>query len=176
VYPFLRMTKELWKFRGSKRLAIGEPHVSHHICWPQDLDLWLELNNGRTLTLMDLGRIPLIERVGISGVMTHSGWRMTVAGNTVRYRRRVVLFQRLELRSRLLGWDGRFFYIEQSTWRADGECVNHALYRSAVTGPDGIVAPMRVMTKIGIDASPELPGWVRAWIDADAQRLWPPLK
>jgi acyl-CoA thioesterase FadM len=174
MYPYFRMAKEMWKHRSSDKLAPAEPHISYHICWPQDLDAWMELNNGRTLTLMDLGRIPLISRCGITGVMTRKGWRMTVAGNTLRYRKRVVPFQRLEMRSRLLGWDRRFFYIEQSTWQPDGECANHALYRSAVTGPDGIVAPSEVMHELGYETSLDLPEWVNAWIEADAQRPWPP--
>ena len=174
MYPFIRMAKEILINRSAPKLAPGEPHVSFHVCWPQDLDAWLELNNGRTLTLMDLGRIPLIFRVGITEVMARKGWRMTVAGNTLRYRKRVVPFQKLEMRSRLLGWDGRFFYVEQSGWRRDGECANHALYRSAVTGKNGIVPPADVMVELGHDASPELPEWVHAWIAADAQRPWPP--
>jgi hypothetical protein len=39
---------------------------------------------------------------------------MAVAGNSLRYRRRVRAFHRLEMRSRLLGWDARFLYVEQS--------------------------------------------------------------
>ena len=62
MYPFIRMAKELLVFRNAPRLALGDTHISHHICWPWDLDVWMELNNGRTLTLYDLGRIPMAHR------------------------------------------------------------------------------------------------------------------
>ena len=54
MYPYIRIAKELWKFRRSPRLSILEPHISTHRVWPWDLDPWRELNNGRTLTLNEL--------------------------------------------------------------------------------------------------------------------------
>ena len=50
MYPWFRMAKELWKFRKT-RLGPFETHVSTHRCWPWDIDPFMELNNGRTLTL-----------------------------------------------------------------------------------------------------------------------------
>ncbi len=175
MYPFLRMTKELWKFRNAPALAPGEVHVSRHICWPWDLDMWRELNNGRTLTLYDLGRIPMAHRAGLIRVLRENRWAMAVAGVSVRYRKRVRGFERLEMRSRLLGWDARFFYLEQGLWNRAGDCAGHALYRMAVTGPGGIVTPGEVTSALGLEPeSPHLPGWVHAWIRAETERPWPP--
>jgi hypothetical protein len=135
----------------------------------------MELNNGRTLTLLDLGRLPLARRVGLMAALRAQRWGLTMAGVTVRYRRRVRMFHRFEIRSRCVGWDERFIYIEQAMWRRD-ECANHALYRSAVTDANGIVPPARVMAAMGLEAvSPPLPGWVREWIAAEAHRPWPPI-
>ncbi len=73
MYPYLRMVKEILKFRGQP-LGPLETHVSHHLCWPQDIDPWMELNNGRTLTLYDLGRIPMAGRTGLHRVAKAKGW------------------------------------------------------------------------------------------------------
>lgn len=174
MYPFARMMKELWISRRQSRLGILDTHVSHHVCWPWDLDMWVELNNGRTLTLYDLGRIPLAVRTGLGAVIRQRRWGITVAGSTVRYRRRVRMFHRVEMRSRCIGWDGRFLYMEQSMWRR-GECTSHLLLRSAVTSAKGIVPPLEVLAALGQSMeSPALPGWVKAWIAADAERPWPP--
>ncbi|MGB3176317.1 MAG: acyl-CoA thioesterase [Albidovulum sp.] len=174
MYPFARMAKEIWTSRRAAPLPLTGTHVSHHICWPWDLDLWVELNNGRTLTLFDLGRIPLAVRTGLARLIRQERWGITVAGNTVRYRRRVRMFDRLEMHSRCIGWDTRFLYMEQSMWRA-GECTSHMLLRSAVTSRQGIVPPSEVLAALGQDVdSPALPAWVQAWISADALRPWPP--
>ncbi|MCC5955976.1 MAG: acyl-CoA thioesterase [Natronohydrobacter sp.] len=174
MYPIFRFLKEILKFRNAPALGLLETHVSHHRCWPWDLDPWIELNNGRTLTLYDLGRIPMGMRTGLTSMLRAQGWGITVAGNTTRYRKRIKAFQRFEMRSRCIGWDARFFYIEQAMWLGK-DCANHILIRSAITSAQGIVPPVRVLEAMGqMQDSPELPGWVQAWIAADAERAWPP--
>ncbi len=175
MYPFVRFGKEMLKFRKAPKLGLCETHVSHHRCWPWDLDPWIELNNGRTLTLYDLGRIPMAGRSGLIDVLRQRRWGITVAGNTTRYRRRVRAFERFEMRSRLIGWDDRFLYTEQGMWTSAG-CANHILIRSAITSRQGIVPPFQVLEAMGDPVeSPPLPNWVTAWIAAEAQRPWPPM-
>lgn len=174
MYPLIRFAKEMLKARSARRLGPFEAHVSTHLCWPWDLDPWIELNNGRTLTLFDLGRIPMAQRIGLVPILRQRGWGITVAGNSTRYRRRIRMFDRFTMISRVIGWDHRFIYMEQSMWRR-GECCNHMLLRSAVTSPQGIVPPEQVVEALGgKPASPALPAWVAAWIAADGARPWPP--
>lgn len=176
MYPYARMFKELLKFRNSPPLGLFDTHHSTHMCWPWDIDPWMELNNGRTLTLYDLGRIPLAMRMGFGKTLKSKGWGLSVAGNTTRYRRRVKMFDRLSMRSRLIGWDARFLYMEQSMWKGE-ECTSHILIRSALIGRGraGIIPPAELARVIGVsEVSPVLPDWVQAWIRADALRPWPP--
>ncbi len=174
MYPFIRMAGEMVRARRMPPLGPFEPHVSHHRVWPWDLDPWVELNNGRTLTLYDLGRLPFSLRTGLIAVLRREGWGMTVAGSSVRYRRRVRAFQRVAMVTRLLGWDARFVYLDQSMWRA-GDCTSQALIRSACTDRAGIVPPARLAAAMGLPAeSPPLPDWVLAWAGAEATRPWPP--
>ena len=176
MYPFLRMFKELARARAMPPLGLFDTHVSHHLCWPWDLDPWVELNNGRTLTLYDLGRLPLGARTGIHGILKAKGWGMTVAGSSVRYRKRVTMFSRLTTYSRCLGWDDRFLYMEQSMWKGD-DCTSQALIRSAIVGKTGIVPPAEMAKAAGVSTiSPGLPDWVQAWIEAEATRPWPPVR
>jgi acyl-CoA thioesterase FadM len=174
MYPFLRMFKEMARARRMPPLGLFDTHVSHHLCWPWDLDPWVELNNGRTLTLYDLGRLPLGLRTGIHKHLAAKGWGMTVAGSSIRYRRRVTMFSRLVTYSRCLGWDDRFLYTEQSMWQG-GECASQVLIRSAIISKVGIVPPADLARAAGVSPiSPDLPDWVKAWIAAEATRPWPP--
>lgn len=174
MYPVARLVTESLKFRN-RPLDLFGIHRSRHICWPWDLDPWMELNNGRTLTLFDLGRMPLSARLGIVRALRANGWGMTAAGTHVRYRRRVRMFQRVEMASRVIGWDDRFLYVEQAMWR-QGEALNHILVRLAATQASGILPPGRLIAAMGHPEtpSPPLPDWVTAWIAAEAARPWPP--
>ena len=176
MYPVVRLGWQLWKHRNDAPLSATGTHVSRHVCWPWDIDFWLELNNGRTLTIYDLGRLPLSGRMGLTRALMANRWGMSIVGASVRYRRRVRAFDLLEMRSRGLCWDDRFFYSEQSMWKTNGDCASHALFRSAVTGGSGIVPPAQVLQAMGQDpVSPPMPDWVAAWTRADAERPWPPM-
>jgi acyl-CoA thioesterase FadM len=144
------------------------------LCLPLDADMFWEMNNGRILTFYDLGRFGLAQRIGLMRTLRDRGWGLVVAGSSVRYRARIRPFQRFELRTRLLGWDARFFYIEQAMWRGETPC-NHALLRTGVTEKGRLVETERVAEAMGLSpASPPLPGWVSDWAAADAGRPWPP--
>ncbi len=178
MFPIVRLIKDLMVARRMPPLNLTETHVSSHICWPWDLDIWLELNNGRAMTLYDLGRSMNAQRVGLISVITKKRWGMTMAGSTVRFRRRIRGFERFEMRSRAVCWDDKFIYLEQSMWKKNGECASHVLFRAAVTNSKGIVAPSRVLAEMGQvgSTSPDMPEWIAAWCAADVQRPWPPMQ
>ncbi|MEX0304479.1 MAG: acyl-CoA thioesterase [Leisingera sp.] len=178
MYPIFRLIKDTVLASRMDRLEITGLHVSSHICWPWDLDMWMELNNGRTMTLYDLGRTMLAQRVGLIKALRQNRWGLTVAGSSVRYRRRIRGFERFEMRSRAAGWDDRFIYVEQSMWKANGDCASHVMLRTAVTDRNGIVPPEKVLAALGLNPGlpSELPGWIKDWCQADAGRPWPPMQ
>lgn len=178
MFPIFRLIKDLLKARRMSPLSLTDTHVSSHICWPWDLDIWMELNNGRAMTLYDLGRTMLAQRVGLIGALRKNRWGMTVAGSSVRFRRRIRGFERFEMRSRAVAWDDKFIYLEQSMWKKNGECASHVMLRTALTDENGIVSPARVLKFMGQPdlASPTMPQWIDAWRAADAQRPWPPMQ
>ncbi len=175
MYPVIRMMKEIIIARRAGPLDPLGTNVTHHICWPQDIDIFMELNNGRTLTLYDLGRVPMAVRIGFDKVLKQRKWGLTIAGSSVRYRRRIRPFQKFTMHSRLIGWDDKFMYLDQSMW-SKGQCTSQALLRSAVTDKNGIVAPVELARALDLpENSPPLPDWVRHWIAAEDQRVWPPV-
>lgn len=176
MYPFIRFVKVILAARAAPRIPVDDTYISKMIAWPWDIDPWADLNNGRTLTLYDLGRVGLGIQSGLFKVLAEKKWGLTVAGASVRYRKRVLMFQRFEMRTRIVGWDKRFIYMEQSNWYR-GECSSHILIRTGVVSKEGLVPPEKVAE--AMDLSPEsypLPDWVTAWIAAEATRPWPPMQ
>ncbi|MEM6440342.1 MAG: acyl-CoA thioesterase [Pseudomonadota bacterium] len=174
MYPFIRVAREVLRARRMPRLQPGEVHVVRTRCWPWDIDPFMELNNGRTMTLMDIGRLPLAVRIGLIGVLREKGWRLTMAGAVVQYRKRVRPFAKMEIRSRMAARDERFVYMEQLTM-TEGLPAHHAMYRGVVVGPDGIVPTDEVQAALPIpDWNPPMPKWARQWAEAEKSRQWPP--
>jgi acyl-CoA thioesterase FadM len=135
---------------------------------PNDLDYNLHVNNGRYLMLMDLGRLDLVVRLGIIGELRRRRWNPVVAAAQIRYRRSLAPFESFLLRSRIVGWDERSFWVEQRFERS-GATVAHGLVRSAILGPRGRVSPADLVEALapGVE-SPPLPDGVRAWRETEA--------
>jgi len=92
-----------------------------------------------------------------------------VGGAMVRYRRSLKLFQPYELRTRLLGWDERWLYIEQIMECRDGGMACLAVQRTAFTKNGKLVPPVDLAAKLGHDATAmPAPDWTRSWGESDA--------
>lgn len=174
MYPFVRLAKTMIVAKFQPPMTVEEVHVGSHICWPWDLDIFAEMNNGRVLSIYDLGRFAFGQRIGLTKALAKNGWGLAVAGATIRYRRRVHAFHRFQLRTKVLGYDARFIYIQQTMVRK-GNILSSAMLRTAVTNKAGIVPTEQIVDALGFDGyNPELPDWAKNWIDADSTRPWPP--
>ncbi|MEZ4664537.1 MAG: hypothetical protein R2911_43950 [Caldilineaceae bacterium] len=85
MYPLIRFTNVVIKALTSKPLAADAVCETTLRCMPWDIDLFLELNNGRVLTLYDLGRFDLAIRTGLARLLRRKRWGLVVAGGSVRY-------------------------------------------------------------------------------------------
>jgi len=173
MYPYLRSARVLLAARFGHRLEFdGESVITLRIGLG-DIDIFPEVNNGRHLTLMDMGRFDLAARSGFWKTIHREGWGLTVGGASVRFRHRVPPLSKVRLRTRVVGRDDRWFYFHQKIER-DSRLCSAALVRAGITSKDGLVPVDRVLEATGRAGwAPELPDWVQAWIDAEGLRPWP---
>ena len=99
----------LFKGLFRRRIAPLDVSVLRFRAVPTDLDLNMHMNNGRYLTLMDLGRIDLMMRTGMGRLVIREKWMPVIASAMVRFRRSLLPFQKSELHTRLLCWDDKWF-------------------------------------------------------------------
>lgn len=138
---------------------------------PGDLDLNGHMNNGRYLTLMDLGRIDLCVRTGLHRTLIDNRWKPIVASTIVRFRKSLLLGDRFELVSQMLGWDQRSVYFEQRVEKG-GQVHAIGVVRGVFVGPDGMIEPARLAKAAGHSGpSPRLPDAVSSWRDAEQDLL-----
>ncbi|MDO8107972.1 acyl-CoA thioesterase [Isoptericola sp. b441] len=132
-----------------------------------DLDIYLHVNNGAYLQMMDVARTNYLADLGAFGTLRARGWYPVVAASTMTYKRSLRLGERFEIATRVLSWDHRVIYLEQVFRRSDahvarGLVAGRFLHRGGarIAAPD-VVAALRP----GLSA-PELPADVRAWASA----------
>ncbi len=179
MYPFFRLTKTLivssLQFKKGNTLSLTDTSTYKFIANLNDIDNFLEMNNGRILTLFDLGRTDFAIRTGLGKQLLKKRWGLVVAGSTIQYRKRIRAFDKVSMRTRLCAIDERWFYIEQSLWVKD-QCTCSALLRTAVTNitTGKTIATKDVLESLGY-ADVTLPPdeWVQAWIAADKLRPFP---
>lgn len=175
MYPFLRLGWSIWRANKQPSMHPLDTHVSQHRVRLVDCDMFGEMNNGRILTMYEMGRFQASQRMGLLKLLREHKWAFTVAGTSIRYRRRLLPFERYEMRSRVVTWDERFVYIEQGMFKTDGECANHVLFRTAVTANRRALPTVELVSALGIEGPrPEPAAWIQNWIDAEATRTWPP--
>jgi acyl-CoA thioesterase FadM len=121
------------RYRGPITAPFGVS-VLHFRVWPHDLDLSMHMNNGRYLTLMDLGRIDLMLGMGLAGVAFKSGWTPILSASKVRFRRELKPFKAFRLESRILWWSSTQVIIEQRLLSGDphGDARGEVVHASAL--------------------------------------------
>ncbi len=164
---------ELFRIRKLPELGFFDVHRSEIRVYPWDMDIFMELNNGRTLTLYDIPRVALAKRVGIWDLIRKRKMALTVAGSAVQYRKRITSFQKITMTAQCVGADEKFMYLLQNCYRGSEPC-GQALLRMAFV-KDGIVSPRALLKEEFGDLDiPPLEDWVKAYSDAASGRPWPP--
>ncbi|WP_417508985.1 acyl-CoA thioesterase [Microbacterium sp.] len=136
---------------------------------PTDIDVLRHMNNGRYLSLFDLGRWDLLTRTGMAGAMKRHGWYGVVVAETITFRKSLELWQRFDIESRLIGHDDKAIYLEHRAV-IDGEIYARAIIRSRMLKRSGgTLSHEELFSAIGRpDGLPEVDEWVRDWAAASA--------
>ncbi|MFD2234200.1 thioesterase family protein [Phaeospirillum tilakii] len=164
---WFRMARVLATTGRRPKLGLLDESELNFRVWPSDLDFNLHMNNARYLAVMDLGRLDLVVRGGLWRAVLRRRWQAVLAGSVVRFRRQLRPFQPFTLKTRLVGWDERWLYLDHRIEGPDGLAC-HALMRAAFVGPTGVVAPAEVVAEAGWNGTPPPPpAWAGAWRELD---------
>lgn len=164
---YLRLL-HLWLLgRRRSRVSVMGPVTTPFRVWPTDLDLLRHVNNGVYLTIMDIGRLDLLARAGVTPRLAAKGWYPVVVAETITFKRSLTVFQRFDVVTRVLGWDDVSMFLEQDFLRG-GTLVARGVIRGRFLGRDGArITPEQVVALADEPVErPELPGWVSTWAAA----------
>lgn len=136
---------------------------------PTDIDILRHMNNGRYLSLFDLGRWDLLVRTGIWDAMNSHGWYAVVSSETITFRKSLQLWQRFVIESRMLGHDDRAVYMEHRAVVA-GEVYARAIVRARLLKKSGgTLSHDELFAAVGRpEGVPDVEPWVHEWAAASA--------
>lgn len=166
----VRFLLTMLKSRFRSKIGPFDESVLRFTVLPHDCDLNFHLNAGRFISFMDVGRIELIGRMRLLGTLLRRRWRPVMGGAVVRFRRSVLPFERFDVRSRVIGWDEKWIYVEHIVEKNGTFCAI-AHMRTVIRSKEGTIPPADVLALLKLDiVSPPLPEFVTRWRDAEDQR------
>jgi acyl-CoA thioesterase FadM len=162
-----RLIAVLWGSLWTPKRAPLDPSVLSFRVLPNDLDPNWHMNNGRYLTIMDLGRLDMTIHSGLMRAVLRNRWMPVLGAATIRYHRPLAPFQRYTLTTYIVAWDEKWIYMEQ-LFESNGKRAASALVKALIRGKDRSIPTAEVMRTVGVDLlSPPLPDHLRAWVAAD---------
>lgn len=159
------LPRTLWHqwFVGSRgpKLGFSDISRSEFRVWPTDLDILRHMNNGKYLSIMDVGRFDLIQRNGVFDLFKQNDWYPVVVNQTISYRKSLNPWMKFTLESRILGVDEQAVYMEQRFVRpapassgiaGEPEIYARAIVRARILRrAGGVVAMSEIIEKSGVD-------------------------
>ncbi|XP_061786275.1 protein THEM6-like isoform X1 [Nerophis lumbriciformis] len=140
----------------------AEQVVSGYVS-PRDMDM-CHMNNARYLRECDFARFSLYARNGVFKALRALKASMVVGATTIRYRRALCVGEGYELKSRVVTWDDKAFFLEQRfVSRRDGLVCAVMYCKQSVlrSSPDRI---MQHLCKRRVER-PEFPDDLQHWVN-----------
>jgi acyl-CoA thioesterase FadM len=144
---YFRLFRIIVRAWFAKRIGLFDEGSVRFRVWPTDCDINLHLTNGRYLNLMDLGRTYLMAELDILGKIVRRRWLPVLGGVRIDFFRPLNPFQSFELKTRLLAWDDKWFYLEQ-TFVRNGQTCAQAQLRALFLGSEGKISTPEIL-KLG---------------------------
>jgi acyl-CoA thioesterase FadM len=138
---------------------------------PNDIDINLHMNNARYLNIMDYARTHLLARTRLLEHIIQSRWQPLVGAVWITYRRSLPLFSAFSITSRMVCWDEKWFYLEQTFTGRDGLAAM-GWVKGVLRNSRGIVDPQQVIEGVAPGLlSPPMPDTIATWNELTREKL-----
>ena len=169
VHFFFRTLLKSLRARFRSPLGVWDVGTTPFRVLPTDLDVLRHMNNGVYLSILDIGRIDLMQRTGMWAKLTARGWYPVVVAETISFRRSLELWQRFDVETRVLGYDEKALFVEQR-FVVKGEIYARAYIRARFLKRSGGVVGVDELRALAGPAPDDgrMPEWLHTW-GVDAQ-------
>lgn len=139
---------------------------------PNDIDINGHLNNGRSMTILDLFMLELCLRSRILMPAIRKGWKPMLGGNVVTYRRQLSVLEKYQAKFRIYCLDEKWTYFQYALVNSAGDTVVAGYSKGAWVGRKGLVPNAEIQEKLDVEAPDRpMPQAIRNWLDAESEIL-----
>lgn len=139
----LLVLSSLWR----KPLRGLEESVLNLRVLPNDIDI-RKISDDRLIALMDLGRMDIAFRVGLLKWMFKNRCVPLATFETIRFRYPLKVFQKYQLRTRVVWWDDATFYFKQVFERKD-RVMATGYVCATFLGANGPIPTIEILEEVG---------------------------
>ena len=139
----LLVISSLWK----KRIHVLDESVLNLRVLPNDIDI-KKITNDRFIALMDLGRMDIAFRTGLMKSMYKNNWVPLATFDTIRFRHALKIFQKYQLKTRIIWWDETTFYFKQ-VFERKGRVQATGYVSATLLAAQGPIPPNVILKEIG---------------------------
>ncbi len=153
----------IWRKRHCKEIGFLDTSRLDYRALPSDCDINFHLTNSRYPAFMDLARTYMMAEMGFLNRFIKLGWMPIVNAAEFTYIRDIKPFAKFEIETKLVGWDEKYFYIEQRFVSERGlHCIAHV--RGVFVCKRKQVPIATMLAEVGFtEPAPQLPPEVIKW-------------
>jgi acyl-CoA thioesterase FadM len=148
-------------------MDIKETSIISMRVFPTDLDLNFHMNNGRYLTIMDIGRTELVIRTGLHKLVIDEKLSAVASGININFFKPLAPFEKYELHTSVLTWDDSWFYLKQE-FMNDNQIKASAIAKVIFLKKGKRVSPGYLLDKMGTNSTPPIaPEYFQSMLDSE---------
>lgn len=138
---------------------------------PTDLDLLMHVNNGIYFSLMDFGRWAMVFRNGVYDACYKKGWYAVVAGETIKFKKSLELWDKFTLQTKIVGHDEKNFFIQQK-FICKGELMATGLVKVRfLKKKGGSVSPAEVYRTLNVQVEDKTTDLSGEWLALESKHM-----
>ncbi len=161
-------------FSGKQNSQITDKLTLTSRVWLNDIDFNGHMNNGRYLTIMDLGRLQLVTQLGLVKRIFKQHLHPVAAGVSIVYLKSLKPFERFTLTTQVIYWDADWFYVKQDFYTSQNALSSSALVRVAFVQASKRIDPFSFLKsgsgQLLNTPQPKLPDYLHAFLAGE--KIW----
>jgi acyl-CoA thioesterase FadM len=164
---FIRFIRIIIHALFRSKIGVFEDSIVTFRVFPHDLDYNLHMTNSRYHSMTDLARVDRLIRSDMNKFLSQNQYGTVLGSSYIRFRRSLPLFQKVTIRTRFLGYDEKWFYIEHY-FESKGALVASSIVKAIFTKNGKSIPVVELLKEFAPDADfskyTNLPQYVHDWV------------